>query len=58
MIDFAIMAIPLSSTWASDPQRGKLLYENHCLGCHKSTDPIEARRKVDFLRELRHQIVR
>jgi mono/diheme cytochrome c family protein len=58
MIGFAIMAIPLSSAWASDPQRGRWLYENHCLGCHESTDHIEVGRKVDSLSELRHQIVR
>lgn len=58
MICFTGMFISLSSAWGGDIQRGKLLYENHCLGCHESTDHIESKRKVDSLRELRHQIVR
>ena len=58
MVFFVSIFISLSSAWVGDPQRGKLLYENLCLGCHESKYHIESQRKVDSLRELRHQIVR
>ena len=50
--------IPLSTAWGGDFERGRMLYETRCLGCHESTDHIESKRTVGSLRELRHQIVR
>ncbi len=37
---------------------GRLLYENHCTGCHESGVHIRARRAVRSLPELRKQVTR
>lgn len=38
-----LVVLPLN-TWGAD--RGRLLYENHCLACHESTVHIREKRKV------------
>ncbi len=43
---------------AADRERGRLLYENHCTGCHESLVHIRDNRKADSLPALRAQIER
>ena len=38
--------------------RGKLLYENHCLGCHESVVHVRERRQVKSLTEVQAQVAR
>lgn len=38
--------------------RGKLLYENHCMGCHESLVHVRERRLVKSLAELQAQVAR
>lgn len=43
---------------AADPERGRLLYENHCTDCHESLVHIRDERKADSPAALRAQIER
>lgn len=43
---------------AADTERGQLLYENHCTGCHTSRAHIREARKAKDEATLRQQIVR
>jgi len=38
--------------------RGKLLYENHCTGCHDSTAHIRAHHKVKTINDINHWVTR
>ena len=38
--------------------RGKLLYENHCTGCHDSTAHIRAHHKVKTINDIDHWVRR
>ena len=40
------------------PERGQLLYENHCLSCHASTVHVRGQRKSKSQAELRAWILR
>lgn len=40
------------------PSRGQLLYENHCMACHKSMVHIRAQQQARSLPALRAQVVR
>lgn len=43
---------------SADAERGRLLYENHCIHCHESVVHIREDRKVGSVDELRQQIQR
>jgi hypothetical protein len=43
---------------AADEERGRLLYENHCTGCHESLVHIRETRKADTPAAIREQIER
>lgn len=45
-------------TVRADAERGRLLYENHCQGCHLSTVHVREQRKVVTPAELRAAILR
>jgi mono/diheme cytochrome c family protein len=51
---WAVCALPAQA----DTARGRLLYENHCQGCHTSTVHIREQRKVTSPAELRAFIAR
>lgn len=40
------------------PQRGSLLYEDHCTGCHESIVHIRSHSKATNPQELRQQVAR
>jgi mono/diheme cytochrome c family protein len=42
----------------AEPGRGRLLYENNCIVCHKSTVHIRRDRKAESLVEIRAQVTR
>lgn len=50
------LAGPLLAT--TDVQRGRLLYEDHCIACHESRVHVRSRRKVRYPPELHYQITR
>ena len=55
----AICILLFSSVPASaDTERGRLLYENHCLGCHASTVHVRDQRKSRTPAEVRTWILR
>jgi Raf kinase inhibitor-like YbhB/YbcL family protein len=43
---------------AADAQRGRLLYEDHCIACHESRLHTRTRTKVHYPGELKYQISR
>ena len=48
-----------TSSLANTPvPRGKLLYENHCTGCHDSTAHIRADHKAKSIEDIRHWVER
>jgi mono/diheme cytochrome c family protein len=53
----ALLAGPLPAL-AADEERGRLLYENHCTGCHESLIHIRETRKADSPAAIREQIER
>jgi len=42
----------------ADSERGRLLYENHCTGCHESTLHVREDREAESLAQVRSQIRR
>lgn len=48
----------LSFAGTANSERGQLLYENHCMGCHESVVHVRERRHTQTLGELRAQIDR
>ncbi|MDX1606935.1 MAG: cytochrome c, partial [Candidatus Competibacterales bacterium] len=48
----------LGTTRAAEPDRGQLLYENHCSGCHESTIHLREDREADSPAAVREQILR
>ena len=46
------------SAYADDIERGRLLYENHCTVCHKSSVHIRANNKAKTITDIRYQIAR
>lgn len=55
-----IVALALAlPSWAQDPERGKLIYETHCLGCHyeriHKRDP--SRTLIRTVAQLRLEVV-
>lgn len=53
-----LAAIGIAPAPAADPDRGRMLYENHCTGCHQSVVHIREGRRVDSPASLRAQIQR
>ncbi len=49
---------PVENAHSADPDRGKLLYENHCLECHESQVHIRERRDVSSIADVVFQINR
>ena len=49
---------PVDSAHSADPDRGKLLYENHCLECHESQVHIRERRGSSSIADVVFQIDR
>lgn len=45
-INLAVLPAAVSAAPAADFNRGRLLYENHCIGCHESVLHIRERRIV------------
>lgn len=43
---------------AAQPERGRLLYENHCTACHTSVVHVRGDHRVHSLDDLRQQVVR
>jgi Raf kinase inhibitor-like YbhB/YbcL family protein len=57
----AVLALGLlPASWATEQNLdyGKLLYQNHCLGCHESSVRIRSNRKAESLGEVRIQVAR
>jgi hypothetical protein len=52
------LLLSYSMSASSGEDRGKLLYENHCIGCHASTVHIRDQRKSKNPAELRSWILR
>ena len=50
----AVAASPVSA----DSERGRLLYENHCLVCHESTVHVRVMHRVRHPQALRAQVQR
>ena len=50
----------LAPAWADrpDPQRGRMLYENHCMDCHESRVHIREQHRAESLAEVWWQTVR
>ena len=48
----------LSAPASAGPERGQLLYENHCTSCHASTVHVRDQRKSKTPAELRAWILR
>lgn len=49
---------PLESAQSADLDRGKLLYENHCLECHESQVHIREHRDSSSIADVVYQIDR
>lgn len=47
-----------ASAQGADSERGKLLYENHCLECHESTVHVRDDHKAKSIEDLRAQVIR
>jgi hypothetical protein len=50
----ALLSLPA----LADSERGRLLYENHCTGCHESTLHVREDREAGSLAQVRSQIRR
>ena len=48
----------LKNAGAADTERGKLLYENHCMSCHESVLHIRENRRARALGEVYWQTTR
>lgn len=54
-----MMALPVfADADAADAERGRLLYENHCMTCHESVVHIRSDRKSQSLGEVNWQVSR
>lgn len=59
VITATLLSLYLStSAEGADGERGKLLYENHCLDCHERTVHLRDNHKVKSLDDLRAQVIR
>ena len=54
----ADVAPALASDAAGAPDRGQMLYENHCRGCHVSVVHIRSNRKAASLEAVRWEVAR
>lgn len=46
------------AVFSADAQRGKALYENHCIKCHESTLHLRENRRSKTVEDVRSQVVR
>ncbi len=44
------------AAYAAEMERGRLLYENHCLGCHESVVHVREQRRVQSALALRAEV--
>jgi len=47
-----------TSSLTPDAQRGELLYENHCSGCHESQVHVRKKHKAESLGDVQKQVAR
>jgi mono/diheme cytochrome c family protein len=59
---FAMLTITLLSispfAMSANPERGKLLYKNHCIKCHTSGVHIRKKRKAKNIGDITYQVNR
>ena len=48
----------MNTAGAQDIERGRLLYENHCLACHESQVYIREKRRTRSVEEIHRWVVR
>ncbi|NIM27483.1 MAG: cytochrome c [Gammaproteobacteria bacterium] len=53
-----LLLLAPDDTRAADPERGRLLYENHCTGCHTSVVHLREQRKATTREEIQSWIRR
>jgi cytochrome c1 len=53
----SVVMYPGITSATGDEQRGRMLYENHCMACHDSVIHVRERHKVDSLEGIRRQVV-
>lgn len=60
MLSMLALLAPGSAVWAvgANAERGQLLYQNHCTGCHSSVAHLRASRKAHSVAEIRKQVLR
>jgi cytochrome c1 len=59
MLGLTAWLASLSPAYAvEDTERGKLLYENHCMSCHESVVHIRDDRRAESLGEVTWQVSR
>jgi len=51
-----LLLYPLATS--ANPERGRLLYENHCRSCHESNVHIRQTQAAKSLKALRAEVVR
>lgn len=52
------LSIILPAMSADEPQRGELLYNNHCTKCHTSTVHVRQDRRANTIEAIRYQVRR
>jgi Raf kinase inhibitor-like YbhB/YbcL family protein len=55
---FLALLLPLTLAAEQNQEYGRLLYQNHCFGCHESSTRIRGDRKARSLEDVRQQVVR
>jgi len=58
MVMLIMVGVLAPPAGAASSERGQLLYENHCMGCHESVVHVRERRSAKTLAELRGEIAR
>ena len=51
-----VLVLYSSSSFSVEPDRGQLLYDNHCRACHESWMHTRPDRRVSSLSELRQRV--
>lgn len=54
-LGFVVLLIA-PATHAAEAERGRLLYETHCLGCHESAVHVREQRRVKSAPALRAEV--
>lgn len=53
-----LLALLSTASPAAEPERGRLLYENHCLVCHESAVHVRENRRVTTRIDIMEMITR